>query len=135
MLFLLDTNAVSDFMNENPRLATKLAGVSPSDRVITCVVVRGEVLFGIERLPAGRRRDLLRAKADKAFAGMPCEAVPEAASDHYARLKVRCKQAGVALDENDFWIAATAIVLGAVLVTRDADFGRVNGPTTEDWTV
>jgi predicted nucleic acid-binding protein len=38
------------------------------------------------------------------------------------------------LDENDLWIAATARALGAVLVSRDADFARVDGLSTEDWT-
>jgi predicted nucleic acid-binding protein len=31
----------------------------------------------------------------------------------------------LSLDENDLWIAATAIALGATLVTRDADFASV----------
>jgi predicted nucleic acid-binding protein len=35
---------------------------------------------------------------------------------------------------NDLWIAATSIDLGAVLVTRDADFSRVAGLVIEDWT-
>lgn len=38
------------------------------------------------------------------------------------------------MDENDLWIAATALVLGAVLVTRDSDFRNITGLSVENWT-
>ena len=31
------------------------------------------------------------------------------------------------VDENDLWIAATALALGATLVTRDTDFNGIEG--------
>ena len=31
------------------------------------------------------------------------------------------------IDENDRWIAATALALGATLVTRDGDFAGIGG--------
>ena len=77
----------------------------------------------------------MEANADVAFRAAPCEPVPAGAADHYARLKLACKAAGAALDENDLWIAATAAALGATLVTRDKDFTRVPGLTIDDWTV
>ena len=39
------------------------------------------------------------------------------------------------LDENDLWIAATALVLGAMLISSDSDFQRIDGLTVNDWTV
>ena len=41
----------------------------------------------------------------------------------------------MSLDENDLWIAATALSVGAVLVTMDSDFRRVDGLRMEDWTI
>jgi predicted nucleic acid-binding protein len=38
------------------------------------------------------------------------------------------------MDENDLWIASTAIALGAVLITRDSDFSQVPDLKIEDWT-
>jgi predicted nucleic acid-binding protein len=55
MLFLLDTNAFSDLMREHPQLDARLSALTPTDRVIICAVVRGEILYGIERLPPGKR--------------------------------------------------------------------------------
>lgn len=134
MIFLLDANAFSGLMRENPRLRARLAAMPATDRAVICSVVRGEILFGIRRLPAGKRRRELETKAGHLFAAIPCEPVPEAAGDHYAAVKIGRQQHGLALDENDLWIAATALAIGAVLVTRDSDLRHVSGLTIEDWT-
>jgi predicted nucleic acid-binding protein len=42
-------------------------------------------------------------------------------------LKVARQQRGLTLDENDLWVAATALALGATLVTRDGDFSGIPG--------
>jgi toxin FitB len=57
--WLLDTNAISDLMRSAPRIEDWIAGLHSGDRVITCTIVRGEVLFGIALLPQGRRRQEL----------------------------------------------------------------------------
>ena len=85
------------------------------------------------RPPQGKRRQELGIKAAKLFAILPCEPVPEAAGDHYASVKLIRQRKGLALDENDLWIAATALSLGAVLVSRDSDFLQIEGLTVEDW--
>jgi len=69
------------------------------------------------------------------FAVIPCEPISEAAGDHYARIKLIRQQKGLVLDENDLWIAATALALGAVLITRDSDFQQVEGLSVNDWTL
>ena len=60
--------------------------------------------------------------------------MPEAAGDHYARVKLTRQGKGLALDENDLWIAATVLASDAVLVSRDRDFQEIDGLTVEDWT-
>ncbi len=134
MTSLLDTNAFSDLMREHPKVDARLESISSTHRVVICSVVRGEIQYGIERLPQGKRRQELETKAVKLFAILPCEPVPEAAGDHYARVKLTRHRKGLALDENDLWIAATALALGAVLISRDSDFQQIDGLTVEDWT-
>jgi len=56
-----------------------------------------------------------------------CEPVPQAAGDFYATIKLARLQRGLALDENDLWVAATVLALGAMLVSRDADFTGIDG--------
>ena len=109
MLFLLDSNAVSDLMRKNPRVAAQLAVLGPNDKVVICPIVRGEILYGLARLPQGRRREDLTKQAAPLFATIACEPVPESAGDTYAHIKRTREQQGLALDENDLWIAATAL--------------------------
>ncbi|MBM4041960.1 MAG: type II toxin-antitoxin system VapC family toxin [Planctomycetes bacterium] len=132
--YLLDTNALSALMNEEPRPVARATALHPTDRAVINTVVRGEILYGLARMPHGRRRRELEAKAAHYFARIPCEGISEAVADVYARIKLDCEQNGTPLDENDLWIAAAALERGAALVTSDTDFGRVSGLRTEDWT-
>lgn len=134
MIFLLDTNAFSDLMRNHPKVDARLANIPTTDRAVICPVVRGEIRYGIERLPQSKRRQELEAKAASLFAVIPCEPVPEVAGDHYATVKLNRQLRGLALDENDLWIAATALALGATLISRDGDFQQIEGLLVEDWT-
>ena len=133
MIFLLDTTTFSDLMQENPRTQGKLSALAPVDRVAICSIVRGEVRYGIERLPLGKRREAIEAKSLRLFAAILCEPVPPAAGDQYGRIKATTQNKGLSLDENDLWIAATALSLEATLVSRDTDFHRVYGLGLTDW--
>jgi predicted nucleic acid-binding protein len=82
--YLLDTNAISDLMKAAPRIEDWIAGLDRGDRVVTCTIARGEILFGIARLPAGRRRTELEEAGRQFLAVFRCEPVPERAADFYA---------------------------------------------------
>ena len=135
MIYLLDTSIFSDLMREHPKVDARLASIAPADRVVICSVVKGEIQYGIQRLPQGARRQELASKAAKLFPVIYCEAVPEVAGDLYARIKLTRQQKGLSLDENDLWIAATAMAPGAVLITRDSDFANIDGLTVSDWSI
>ena len=122
-------------MREHPGLDVHLATISPTDdRIFSCSIVRGENLYGIERLPEGKRREELEVKAAKIFKILPCEPIPEEAGDHYAKIKITRQRKGLILDENDLWIAATALALDATLISRDSDFHYIDGLKVENWT-
>jgi predicted nucleic acid-binding protein len=62
MIYLLDTNAISDLMRADLRIEKWMASLNEDDRVVTCTIVRGEILFGIARLAESRRRADLEAQ-------------------------------------------------------------------------
>jgi len=125
VIFLLDTNAISDLMKAEARLEKWLSSLRDEDRLVTCVIARGEILFGLARLAEGRRRLELEQKAANILAALPCESIPERAAEFYAHAKCVQQRRGLSLDENDLWIAATALALDATLVTRDTDFQQI----------
>ena len=132
--YLLDTTVFSDLMRDHRKVTSRFTILSPAGRVLINPIVRGEILYGLRAMPEGRKRDHLVSRAQSLFAKLACDAIPEAAGDHYGRIKVEGETKGLHLDENDLWIAATAMAFDAVLVTRDRDFKRVSGLVVEDWT-
>ena len=134
--YLLDTSTCSLLMKDIPRVKGRLNSLAEADYHFTCPIVKGEILFGIARLPAGKRRQELEQKANEIFADVPCDPIPENVSDAYAQIKVAAEQRGTSLGECDLWIAATALALDAILVTSDSDYQRIVGLglRLEDWT-
>ena len=136
--YLLETSTCSYLMANHPQVKACLASVQVADYPFTCPIVRGEILFGVELLPVGRRRGSLENQAKNLFSGLICAPIPEKAGDFYALMKRQAQQRGTPLDECDLWIAATALAIDAILVTSDSDFQRVQGVLglrLEDWMV
>ena len=134
MTYFLDTNAFSDLLREHPKTQARVQAL-PAGLVFISTIVRGEVLFGVARLPPGKKRADLEDSVLRLLSALVCEPVPAGAADIYAAIKAEAQQRGVALNENDLWIAATAMPYGATLVTRDGDFQHVTGLSVEDWSV
>jgi predicted nucleic acid-binding protein len=133
VLRLLDTSTCSALMRHELQTRSRLESSASNDEAVLCVITRGEILHGIERLPTGRRRSALEAEAAQLFSEVRCVPVPREAADIYAHLKVTAIRCGVQLDENDLWIAATAGALDATLVAADKDFGRLPELRVENW--
>jgi tRNA(fMet)-specific endonuclease VapC len=128
---LLDTNAVSDLMRDNPKVKARVG--SHPDLVLTSVVVIGEIRYGLSRLPPGKKRRNLEARAQRIVVALAIEPVTEPIADAYGRLKASLESQGLRLDDNDLWIAATALTLGYVVVTRDHIFSHIPGLLVENW--
>ena len=135
MLYLLDANAITDLIYKHPRFDSRLNGLGGSDAIITCATLRGEILYGLIRLPIGRKRSELESRVMPVFNLAPTQPIPPAADDHYATVKLACEKKGMSVSDNDLWIAATTLALGVTLVSRDTDFKHVDGLRVEDWTV
>jgi predicted nucleic acid-binding protein len=127
VIYLLDTSAISALMRADSWMTSWLSSIGADDRLVICTISRGEILFGLERLGPGRRRTDLERKAWRLFAILPCEPIPAAVADQYAAVKATQQRRGLPLDENDLWIAATALSLEATLVSRDSDFQAIDG--------
>ena len=131
--YLLDTNIVSAIMADHPKVKARMSTLS-SARIITCPIVCGEIRYGLECLPLGKRRSNLEAKAALVLAALPVEPVPQPAGDIYGTIRRTMELQGRNPDDNDLWIAATSLAIGAIMVSNDHEFAHVPGLVVEDWT-
>ena len=79
MTCLLDTNAISELMRADPRVEKWMFGLNEVDRIVTCPIVRGEILVGISCLPVGRRRSELEQAENQFLDALHCEPILEVA--------------------------------------------------------
>jgi toxin FitB len=122
-VIILDTNVVSELMKADP-FPTVFAWISshPPVDLFTTTITMAEVLYGIERLPHGKRRDELRREAESVFvedfAGriLPFD---ESSARMFAVVSARRRAQGRPIDEPDAQIAAIARAHGAALATRN----------------
>ena len=132
-IYLFDANTVSAIMADHPKVKARLS-MQPGP-MVTCAIVLGEIRYGLERLPAGRRRASLEAKANAVFAALFVAPVTAAAADIYGTIRRKTELNGQNISDNDLWIAAAALSVNAVLVSNDQIFRHVPGLTVDDWTV
>ncbi len=122
-MIILDTNVVSEPMRQvpSPRVVDWLAR-QPVGELCTTAVTKGEVLSGIARMPAGRRRRELESEADGMFNEdfergiLPFDS---AAAEIYAEMMAERYVTGRIVGELDVQIAAIARLHNATLATRN----------------
>jgi hypothetical protein len=137
-MIILDTNVLSELMRakQDAHVAAWLQSVTLADAYTTSTC-ESEVFYGIELLPAGKRRAALEAAAaglfDVDFAGRVLSFDSDAARAFGAIAAAR-RQAGRPIGELDAQIAAIARVHGATLATRDVqDFEGCGVKVVSPW--
>ena len=136
-MIVLDTNVVSELMRSSPsaEVIEWLAQQTPAE-VRTTAVSRAEILYGIELLPAGRRRSGISDAAESVFRVLPGPILPfdADAAEHFARIAASRRKTGRPIEIMDAQIAAIALSRGASLATRDAaDFAHCGVRILNPW--
>jgi predicted nucleic acid-binding protein len=124
MSFLLDTNAVSEWVKPRPNRG--LIGWMEStdeDRVFISVITLAELQYGVERMAAGSRRSRLevwlRDELPLRFEGRILPVDIDVAEAWGATVS-RSEAAGRPIGAMDAFLAATAEIRRLTLVTRNA---------------
>ncbi|TJX00295.1 MAG: type II toxin-antitoxin system VapC family toxin [Mesorhizobium sp.] len=122
-MILLDTNVISEAMRDtnNGRVIEWIDAQSVETLYLAAITV-AELRLGIAVLPAGKRRDRIRARLEQevlpVFAGRVLPFDMET-SETYANLMAHARGMGRAIDRADGYIAATAASHGYSVATRD----------------
>ena len=134
--YLLDTTIVSAPVTKNPssRVLRKLEQQSGWCGV--AAPVWHELVYGVSRLPAGKRRTALEEYLQGVVRpSFPILAYDQAAAEWHGRERARLEEDGRTPPFVDGQIAAIAFTQGLVLVTANTkDFRGFADLKTADWT-
>ncbi len=138
-MIILDTNVLSELMRPNPsdRVVTWIAK-QPTAELFTTAITQAEILFGIELLARGKRREGLLLAAKAMFAEDLSGRILAFGSDAahaFAKIAASRRALGKPIGQVDAQIAAIAQVQGAELATRNtADFSDCGVDIINPWT-
>ena len=123
MNFLLDTNAVSEWVKPRPNSGL-IAWMESADedRIFISVVSLAELRYGVERLAAGRRRNRLEQWLQhELLLRFESRILPVDAyvAEAWGRTVSRSETAGHPIGVMDAFLAATAEINQLTLVTRN----------------
>lgn len=123
MTYLVDANVLSEPTKASPDPAV-VAWLRHHERAIVVdPVILGEVRFGILLLPKGARRTRLERWFDAGVQRLHCLPWEAETGLRWAELLAHLRAAGRAMPIKDSLIAATALVHGLIVATRNrADF-------------
>ncbi len=124
---ILDTNALSAFIDGDDAVAARLSGES---HPAIPVIVLGEFRYGIS---GSRHRASYEQWLDEHLPDFEVLSVTEATTIVYAKVRVGLKKAGRPIPANDVWIAALALQHRLRLLSRDEHFDAVSGLHRESW--
>ena len=131
MPYLLDTNSWIHYLKQpSTPIRVRLQNLPPSD-VVSCSVVRAELLHGAEKYGNPVRRVAAVEQTLSPFRSLPFD---DDSATVYAHIRHTLEVAGATIGPYDLQIAAICLLHGFTLVTSNTnEFSRVGGLQVEDW--
>ena len=132
--FLLDTHVVSELTKPHPNLGVLQALAQHQADCAISTPTLEELVFGCHRLVPGARRAWLLRWLQGLPARLPVLPFDQLAAAWLGAERARLAGLGRPAPRTDGEIAAVAVSLGLILVTRNQrDFQTFDGPTTVNW--
>ena len=135
MIYLPDTNAFSAYLaGRSLPLAERMKTAFEADALRLSVMVAAELAFGAEKVRIGLGETKFARRVETLRQQLEVEPLGEDFPAHYAKVRAHLEAAGQKIGDRDTIIAAHALSLGAVLVTRNVrEFSRVPNLKVENW--
>lgn len=137
-MIVVDTNVLSEVMRPVPSgKVLRWMAARPAPVLFTTTITLGEVLFGLELVPAGKRRvalqQAIRMMFEEEFAGRILTFDMDAARA-FADISAQCRRLGRPIGEMDAQIAGIALSQGAAIATRNVrDFADCGVELIDPW--
>ena len=125
MTYLVDANVLSEATKPAPN-SSVIEWLRHNERAIAVdPIILGEIRFGILLLPKGRRRRKLERWFDAGVQRLQCLPWETETGLRWAELLASLRRSGRAMPIKDSLIAATALVHGLTVATRNrSDFEK-----------
>jgi len=132
--YLLDTNIWSELVRPRPDEGVIQGFREHTGAIATASVVIDELEFGIARMPVSERQKRLSQWLSRLIADHPILPFDLECARWHGRERGRRSSLGLPAPFTDGQIAATAVVNGLILVTRNrVDFNGFPGLEVESW--
>ena len=127
---MFDTDTVSFFMRDNPKGVRVNVAKHNKDGFCISAITYAELMFGLKRNYSKQLDLWLHEILDK----FKVIVFDESSSVIYGEIRAVLEKSGISLDNTDMLIAASALAVGAVLVSHNTKhFSKINGIKVEDW--
>jgi len=132
VIYLVDANVLSEATKPRPDpMVTEWMRRNEREIAVDPIVL-GEIQFGIYLLPAGRRRQRLERWFADGVEQIQCIVWDAATGLRWAKLLADLRSSGQSMPIKDSLIAATALVHGLTVATRNVrDFGNAGVPVVD----
>jgi len=128
---ILDTNILTAFLKDNPKVVNKVAEyLDEYDKLTISVITYYEILRGLKEIGNKKKLKLFYEMAEKSEIIILTVKIMDKASDIYLELK----RNGELIEDADILVAASAIANDLVLITdNEKHFRRIEGLKVENW--
>lgn len=132
--YLLDTNIFSELARLQPHAGVLRQVQQWQAQSAMAATTAEELVFGISRLPAGKRKTLYEQWLESIFTCFAVLPYDDKAALWLGLERARLQAKGLTVSRPDGEIAAVAITQGLTLVTRNVpDFRHIQALRIENW--
>lgn len=128
--YMLDTNTVSHLIRSHPLVSRRILNV-PMAALCISAITEAELFYGLAKRPNAVRLHHAVRELLKRVDALPWNS---AIAKTYGTARAMLEGQGKMLAPLDLLIAAHAMSIQSILVTRDKTFRQFGGLEVEDWT-
>jgi predicted nucleic acid-binding protein len=134
-VIILDTNVLSELMKATPDSGVqRWFGLLRGEPLATTAITVAEIIYGLSRLPKGRRATSLIEGFESLIERLPVLVLNEDAARHAGAFRAARARAGASVASEDMFIAGIAASAGAAVATRNLrDFTGLPVEVVDPW--
>jgi len=132
MTYLVDANVLSEATKPKPNPKVLEWLIANESEIAIDPITLGEIRFGIDVLPRGKRRQSLEHWFDEGIARINCLAFEADTAIRWAQLLAKLRSSGTSMPLKDSLIAATALLHELTVATRNIRHFKAAGVKVVD---